>query len=115
MSSDSRRQLVGADGRVLATYVYDITGRDQWAEDVRPAPGVGIDDVVAAAMVQFAGWVVGGSDELCSGLVAAGAKPRRHAYVMTVNLVASPPPHTWASSGLPAGLHYAAITSLLEA
>jgi ribosomal protein S18 acetylase RimI-like enzyme len=109
MSSDSRRQLVGADGRVLATYVYDITGRDQWAEDVRPAPGVGIDDVVAAAMVQFAGWVVGGSDELCSGLVAAGAKPRRHAYVMTVNLVASPPPHTWASSGLPAGLHYAGL------
>ena len=108
-SDDSRRELVGAGGRVLATYVYDITGRDQWAEDIQPAPGVRTDEVVAVAMEDFAGWIAGGSDELCSALVAAGAKPRRHAYVMTVDLVASSPPHTWASSGLPAGLHYAGL------
>ena len=108
-SDDSRRELVDAGGRVLATYVYDITGRDQWAEDIQAAPGVRTDEVVAAAMEDLAGWIAGGSDELCSALVAAGAKPRRHAYVMTVDLVASSPPHTWASSGLPAGLHYAGL------
>ena len=109
MSDDSRRELVDLGGRILATYVYDITGRDQWAEDIQPAPDVEIDEVVAAAMVDFAGWVAGGSDELCSALVAAGAKPRRNAFVMTLDLRTSPPPHTWRVSGLPAGLHYAPL------
>ena len=109
MSDDTRRQLVNPDGRVLATYVYDITGHDQWAEDIQPAQGVGIDEVVAAAMVEFAGWIAGGSDELCSAMVAAGAEPRRHAYVMTLDLTTSPPPRTWAASGLPAGLQYATL------
>ncbi len=109
MSDDSRRELVDPGGRVLATYVYDITGRDQWAEDIQPAPGVEIDDVVAAAMAHFAGWVAGGPDELCSALIAAGAKPRRHAFVMTLDLRTSPPPHTWRASRLPAGLHYTGL------
>jgi GNAT superfamily N-acetyltransferase len=109
MSDDSRRELVDAGGRVLATYVYDITGPDQWAEDIQAAPGVEIDEVVTAAMAQFAGWVAGGSDELCSALIAAGAKPRRHAFVMTLDLRTSPPPHTWRASGLPAGLRYTGL------
>jgi ribosomal protein S18 acetylase RimI-like enzyme len=109
ISDDSRSELVGPDGRRLATYVYDVTGRDRWAEDIKLAPGVSLEDVVPAIMAEFAGWIAGGPDELCTALVAAGAKPRRHAHVMTLDLVASPPPQTWAASGLPAGLRYSTL------
>lgn len=109
MSEDSRSELVDPDGRVLATYVYDVTGRDRWAEDIKLAPGMSLEDVVPAIMVEFAGWIAGGPDELCAALVANGAKPRRHAHVMALDLVASPPPQTWAASGLPAGLRYTSL------
>lgn len=100
----SWRVLTAADGTPLGHFV------DEGARNGRPmadffTPGAGVEpDAAAAAVVaQMRGWRVASDVPFGHRLIAAGARLRRHAHVMSRDLVRDAAPDDWLEARPPAG------------
>jgi GNAT superfamily N-acetyltransferase len=101
--------LRAADGRRVATFVR-ITGRTaDWAEAIEPVDGVNPHDVAAAVLRELPGYIAEAPVDVCEALLRSGARPRRYAHVMNLDLTTHPPAAAWGSLVLPAGLRYAEL------
>ena len=97
------------DGRVL----LDDSGgeiarfREVEREDRRVADlffvadGIEPELAVAAVLADLAGWSVSAEEPFGRLLAAAGARPRRHGYVMSRDLVRDPAPPGWLEPSCP--------------
>jgi hypothetical protein len=98
-----RRLLSDPDGTVLARFgVVEDDGR-QVADRFAPAPDVAPARVTAAVLAELRGWRVRADVQFGRLLVDAGALPRRHAHVMSRDLVRDPAPGDWLDAPAPAG------------
>jgi ribosomal protein S18 acetylase RimI-like enzyme len=101
-----------ANGRLLLDAAGDLIGSFELGErDGRPladifAPADGIppDRAARAVMAEMKGWRVAGEEPFSRLLVAAGARPLRHAHVMSRDLTRNPAPGDWLEPSLPAGV-----------
>ncbi|HZB78204.1 MAG TPA: hypothetical protein VE526_18370 [Solirubrobacteraceae bacterium] len=96
--------LTTPDGRTIACF------QRREADDGRPmadllalADGVEAGLAVPVIVDAFRGWRVAAAPSLARELVHAGARPRRHAHVMTRDLRRDPAPDAWLAPALPAG------------
>ena len=90
---DERVPLRDAEGREVASYIPDRRLGRPCADMLDAAPGVAIDDVVAAVFAQLAGWAIAGAEiEVGEALVAEGAIERRRAIVQQHDLRMLPAP-----------------------
>lgn len=99
-----RQTLHDEQGREVAAYVVGTWRGHPLADDLEPAPGVPIADVVAAVLGALPGWAVCAQEPEGLALASAGATVRRHAHCYTWDLTAMPPDPAWASPELPHGL-----------
>ena len=98
------RRLVDAGGATLATFEAHERQGVPLADLLEPAEGVPRERVVAAVLRDLPGWRVAGDAALGRLLVAAGAAPRRHAHVMSRDLIRDPAPPDWLDARPPAGV-----------
>lgn len=97
------RILHAPDGAAIARFRLGEREGRPLADVVELEPGVTVQDAVPAIGAELAGWRVAGGVALGRALVAAGATPRRHAHVMSRDLVRDPAPAQWLEPPLPAG------------
>ena len=96
--------LTTPEGRAIARYQRRSTEDDRpMADLVEPVEGAAVEEVVAAIMAAFRGWRVAAAPGLAEELVRAGARPHRHAYVLSRDLRRDPAPPVWLDPPLPAG------------
>jgi hypothetical protein len=98
-----RRVLTGAGGDAVAHFEAGERRGRRFADFFTPADGVAPERAAAEAMVQLRGWRVAGEPALGELLVAAGARLRRHAHVLSRDLVRDPAPREWLEPPLPPG------------
>jgi hypothetical protein len=100
----SWRVLTAADGTPLGEFEDEgePEGRPM-ADFFAPAAGVEPDRVAAAVIEQMRGWRVASDVAFGHRLIAAGARLRRHAHVMSRDLVRDPAPDDWLEARPPAG------------
>ncbi len=98
------RLLVDAGGTTVAR--FELADRDgtPLADLFEPAGGASRERAAEVALVELAGWRVAGDEALGRLLVAAGGTPRRHAHVMSRDLVRGPAPSTWLEPRRPDGV-----------
>ncbi|MEU9889373.1 GNAT family N-acetyltransferase [Sphaerisporangium sp. NPDC051011] len=95
METLNRRTATDQAGRPVLSYVEGTrAGRPcaDLAEEL--APGA-----VEVILRDMPGWVVSGNEDLGRRLLAAGARPLRHAHVHSRDLRAAPAPAEWAETG----------------
>jgi hypothetical protein len=103
-----RRILTGADGEPIAHFEPGERDGRPMADFFTPADGVAPEQAAAAAMAQLRGWRVASDPAFGRLLVAAGARLRRHAHVLSRDLVRDPAPPDWLEPPLPPGYRLAA-------
>jgi hypothetical protein len=98
------RVLTAADGTPLGRFEDEgERGGRPMADFFRPAAGVEPDRAAAAVVAQMRGWCVASDVPFGHRLLAAGARLRRHAHVMSRDLVRDPAPDDWLEARPPAG------------
>ncbi|GII89196.1 hypothetical protein Ssi03_71860 [Sphaerisporangium siamense] len=91
----SRRTATDQAGRPVLSYVEGTRAGRPWADLARElAPGA-----VEVILRDMPGWVISCDEDLARRLLAAGARPRRHAHVHSRDLRADPAPAEWAETG----------------
>jgi GNAT superfamily N-acetyltransferase len=98
------RILLDADGTPVAR--FDLVERDgrRTAELLELEAGVSTDQAVDVIRGDLAGWRVVAHVPVGEALIAAGARPRRDAHVMSRDLVRDPPEPGWLEPAVPDGL-----------
>ena len=91
-------------GRAVARFQRRVAddGRPM-ADLVELLDGVDAGDAVPAMVAAFRGWRVAAPPVLARELLHAGARPQRHAYVMSRDLRRDPVPAEWLAPALPPG------------
>jgi hypothetical protein len=98
-----RRILTGADGGPVAAFEAAERDGRALADLFTPAPGVDPGRAAAEAVAQLGGWRIASEPAIARRLVAAGGRPRRHAHVLSRDLVRAPAPDGWLEPPTPPG------------
>lgn len=80
------RRLSAPDGRPLATYTGAERDGRRIADLLEPVEGATVDELRDACLRELRGWTVVAPVDLARALIAAGARQRRHATLMTHDL-----------------------------
>jgi hypothetical protein len=101
--------LTDADGAPLGR--FEVTDRDDrpMADFFTPAEGVDPDRAAAAVVAQMGGWRVASDPAFGERMIAAGAQLRRHAHVLSRDLVRDPAPDAWLEPPTPPGYRLTAV------
>jgi hypothetical protein len=100
------RILTGADGAPLGRFEATERHDRPMADLFTPADGVAPEAAAAAVCEQLRGWRVASDPAFGRLLVSAGARMRRHAYVLSRDLVRAPAPDDWLEPALPPGYRF---------
>ncbi len=102
--------LTAPDGAPLGHFENEgeRAGRPM-ADFFTPAAGVEPDRAAAAVVAQMPGWRVASDVPFGHRLIAAGARLRRHAHVMSRDLVRNPAPEDWLEVRPPARYRLTAV------
>jgi GNAT superfamily N-acetyltransferase len=98
------RVLRDDTGATIARFLYVQRDGRRIADLFELAEGVDPERAVAVVIAELAGWRVAAEEPFGSLLLAAGGRPRRHAYVMSRDLVRDPAPPAWRAPAPPAGV-----------
>lgn len=102
-----RTQLSGPDGRRMLAFsrTHDERADLDWADGAWRPPDVSAEDAAAEALDALPGWLLStGDTELVEVLRRRGALERRHAHLMSLELLREPP-----LAGVPDGISVARL------
>lgn len=94
------RLLTDDDGRLVARFLEAFREGRRFADLLEPVEGASNQVLVGAALANLRGWGVASPPELARELMAAGARPARHAHVMRRSL-AGAVPAAWQQATFP--------------
>jgi GNAT superfamily N-acetyltransferase len=103
------RVLLDARGGALGSFVAGEREGRPLADRFRLAARVAPADAVARIGAELKGWIVAGEPALGRALIDAGARVRRHAHVMSRDLVRDPAPSDWLEPVRPAGVRLTGV------
>jgi GNAT superfamily N-acetyltransferase len=98
------RILRDASGAELARFVQAEREERRIAEHFELSDAALPERAVPAVLAELSGWRIAAVEPFARLLAAAGGTPRRHAHVMSRDLVRAPAPSTWLEPPLPAGV-----------
>src|SRR5689334_1399362 len=98
------RLLVTSGGTPVARFLELERDGRRLADLLEPVERAHVDEIAALVVEDLRGWRVAGDEDLGRRLVAAGARPARHAHVHTRDLRRDPAPADWAEPETPPGV-----------
>jgi GNAT superfamily N-acetyltransferase len=98
------RILRHGSGAELARYVEAEREERRFAERFELSDGADPERVLPVVLAELGGWRVAAEEPFARRLTAAGGSPRRHAHVMSRDLVRDPAPSAWLEPQLPEGV-----------
>jgi hypothetical protein len=96
--------MVDASGAEVARFEPTEREGRRVADRLQLSDGVRAEEAVPLVLEDLAGWRVGAAEPFARMLVAAGGRARRHAHVMSRDLVRDPAPPSWLEPALPPGV-----------
>ena len=108
-AATNRRLLLDAAGGVVGAFELGERDGQPLADIFAPADGVTPEEAAAAVTDQLKGWRVAAEEPFSRLLLAGGARPLRHAHVMSRDLTRNPAPGEWLEPTLPAGVRLTSV------
>jgi hypothetical protein len=102
-SRDTGRSITDDAGRVVARFLEQQRDGKRFADLLELADGVAVHDAVPLLQKELTGWQLAATAPVGNALIAAGGVPRRHAHVMSRDLVRDPAPGAWLEARAPDG------------
>ena len=102
-SRETGRTITDGAGRVVARFLEQERDGQRFADLLELADGLTPAAAVPLLQRELAGWNVAAEAPVGNALIAAGGTPRRHAHVMSRDLVRDPAPGAWLETRAPDG------------
>ncbi len=102
-SRETGRHVIDGDGRVIASFLEQERDGKPFADLFELGDDIAVADAVPLLQSELAGWRLAAAAPVGNALIAAGGTPRRHAHVMSRDLVRDPAPPAWLDARAPDG------------
>ena len=98
------RLITDPGGRTVARFFERERDGRPFADLLELVDGIAVGEAVPLLKAELAGWRLAAPAPLGEALIAAGGTPRRHAHVMSRDLVRDPAPAAWLEPPAAAGI-----------